>query len=114
MELKEREGKAMSEDERRILQLVIQGGDARCAALEAIEAAREGKFGQAAVLLERSSQTLAHAHSTQTDMLQEELNQEQGSVTLLMVHAQDHLMSAITVRDLAREIVELYRREERA
>lgn len=34
-------------------------------------------------------------------------------MTLLMVHAQDHLMSAITVRDLAREIVELYRREER-
>ena len=30
-----------------------------------------------------------------------------------MVHAQDHLMGAITVRDLAREIVELYRREER-
>ena len=27
----------MSEEERRILQLVIQGGDARCAALEAID-----------------------------------------------------------------------------
>ena len=34
----------MSEEERRILQLVIQGSDARCAAMEAIEAAREGKF----------------------------------------------------------------------
>ena len=29
----------MSEEERRILKLVIQGGDARCAAMEAIEAA---------------------------------------------------------------------------
>ncbi len=79
----------------------------------AIEAARAGKFAQAAVFLEQSSRTLALAHSAQTDMLQEELNREQGGVTLLMVHAQDHLMSAITVRDLAREIVELYRREER-
>lgn len=104
----------MSEEERRILQLVIQGGDARCAAMEAIEAAREGKFARAEVLLEQSGQTLALAHSAQTDMLQEELGREQGNVTLLMVHAQDHLMSAITVRDLAREIVELYRREERA
>ena len=103
----------MSEEEQRILQLVIQGGDARCTAMEAIEAARAGKFAQAEVLLERISRTLARAHSAQTDMLQEELNREQGGVTLLMVHAQDHLMSAITVRDLAREIVELYRREER-
>ncbi len=103
----------MSEEEKKILQLVIQGGDARCAAMEAIEAARAGKFAQAAGFLEQSSRTLALAHSAQTDMLQEELNREQGGVTLLMVHAQDHLMSAITVRDLAREIVELYRREER-
>ena len=51
----------MSEEERRILQLVIQGGDARCAAMEAIEAAREGKFARAEVLLERSGQTLALA-----------------------------------------------------
>lgn len=103
----------MNEEEQRILQMVIQGGAARCAAMEAIEAAREGKFGQAAILLERSSQTLAYAYSAQTDMFQKELGKERGGVSLLMVHAQDHLMGAITVRDLAREIVELYRREER-
>ncbi len=102
----------MSEEERRILKLVIQGGDARCAAMEAIEAAREGKFARAAVLLEQSSRTLASAHSDQTDLLQEDLREGQGSVSLLMVHAQDHLMGAITVRDLAGEIVELYRRKE--
>jgi PTS system cellobiose-specific IIA component len=32
----------------------------------------------------------------------------QPVVTLLMVHAQDHLMTAITVKDLAAEFVELY------
>ncbi len=101
----------ISEAEERILQLVIQGGDARCAAMEAIAAAKEGKFGEAAVLLEESGRTLAHAHRTQTDMLQEELQGCRENVSLLMVHAQDHLMNAITVRDLAREMVELYRKE---
>lgn len=102
----------MSEEEQRILNLVIQGGDAKCAAMEAIEAAREGRFTRAAALLEQSSRTLACAHSAQTDLLFEDLQEGQHGVSLLMVHAQDHLMGAITVRDLAREIVELYRRKE--
>ncbi|OQP15659.1 PTS cellobiose IIA subunit [Geobacillus zalihae] len=29
-------------------------------------------------------------------------------VTILVVHAQDHFMTAITVKDLAAEFVELY------
>ena len=33
-----------------------------------------------------------------------------GNATLLMVHSQDHLMNAITFRDLAGEIVALYKR----
>ena len=35
--LADRMEEGMSEEERRILQLVIQGGDARCAAMEAID-----------------------------------------------------------------------------
>ena len=41
-------------------------------------------------------------------MIQEELNaEEKRAVDLLMVHGQDHLMNAMTVRDLAVEIIEL-------
>ena len=29
-------------------------------------------------------------------------------ITLLMVHAQDHLMNAMTVRDLAQEMIAMY------
>ena len=35
---------------------------------------------------------------------------DHAKVTLLMVHSQDHLMNAITFRDLAGEIVALYKR----
>ncbi|ENA0413451.1 PTS lactose/cellobiose transporter subunit IIA, partial [Listeria monocytogenes] len=34
---------------------------------------------------------------------------EKAEVSLLLVHAQDHLMNAITFKDLAKEIVDLYR-----
>ncbi|WP_143803401.1 PTS lactose/cellobiose transporter subunit IIA, partial [Oenococcus oeni] len=52
------------------------------------------------------------AHNAQTDMLTKEANGEHAQMCLLMVHAQDHAMTAITFRDLAGEIVELYKRIE--
>lgn len=43
-------------------------------------------------------------------MLTKEAQGEHTEINLYMVHAQDHLMTAITFKDLAQEIVELYER----
>ncbi|EGF47440.1 PTS system cellobiose-specific transporter subunit IIA [Lacticaseibacillus rhamnosus MTCC 5462] len=43
-------------------------------------------------------------------MLTDEANGHHQSVSLLMVHGQDHVMTAITFRDLAGEVVDLYKR----
>lgn len=40
-------------------------------------------------------------------MIQDEINGESTAVSLLMVHAQDHLMNAQTVKDLAEEFIYL-------
>jgi len=40
----------------------------------------------------------------------ENLEQVIFQMSLLMIHAQDHLMNAMTVKDLAAEMVELYYR----
>lgn len=50
---------------------------------------------------------LAKAHEVQTEMIVKELNGEGQNVQLLMVHAQDHMMNAMTVRDLAEQIIEI-------
>ena len=42
-------------------------------------------------------------------MLTEEARGNHAKLTLLVVHAQDHLMTAITYIDLAQEIVEVYK-----
>jgi cellobiose PTS system EIIA component len=42
-------------------------------------------------------------------MLTAEAQGDHANVTLLMVHSQDHLMNAITFRDLAGEMVDLYK-----
>ncbi|MNJ80672.1 Lichenan-specific phosphotransferase enzyme IIA component [compost metagenome] len=44
----------------------------------------------------------------QTRLIQEEAGGTKQEITLLMIHAQDHLMNAMTVKDMAKEFVELY------
>lgn len=103
----------MNELEQMIMELVVNGGDARSKAMEAIDAAKKGDFEMADVLLKECNEQLSSAHNKQTELIQAEVRGEHVLVTLLMVHAQDHLMNAMTVRDLAKEIIEIYKREEK-
>ncbi|OIM15456.1 PTS lactose/cellobiose transporter subunit IIA, partial [Oenococcus oeni] len=77
-----------------------------------IKAAKEKDCKEAELKLTEADRFLAQAHNAQTDMLTKEANGEHAQMCLLMVHAQDHVMTAITFRDLAGEIVELYKRIE--
>ncbi|KKH66051.1 hypothetical protein DU75_10400, partial [Methanosarcina mazei] len=58
--------------------------------------------------LEEASKELIEVHSIQTDLIQKEAAGIQPEITLLMIHAQDHLMNAMTVKDMAAEFVSLY------
>lgn len=93
-----------------IMELVVSGGNARSLAIKAIKAARQGDFKLADELMEEGSQSLDRAHSVQTELIQREAGGEHMQVQLLMVHAQDHLMNAMTVRDLAVELIEMNRK----
>lgn len=98
-----------SENMQTIMGLIINGGNAKSAAFEAIQAAKEGNFNVAESKLHTADKFLSRAHNSQTTMLTNEANGEHTRVTLLTVHSQDHLMNAITFRDLAGEIVSLYK-----
>jgi PTS system cellobiose-specific IIA component len=63
---------------------------------------------QARHLLAQASEELRQAHQIQTTLIQKEASGEKTEATLLMIHAQDHLMNAITVKELAAEFVDLY------
>jgi PTS system cellobiose-specific IIA component len=95
-----------------IMRLIMAGGNAKSAAMEAIRAAKAGTFDVADAKLKEADSFMVDAHNAQTAMLTKEAQGEHTEVSLLMVHAQDHIMNAITFRDLAGEIVELYRRLE--
>ena len=92
------------------MQLIVNSGDARSKAMEAIGSAKAGKFQDAQKHLKEADGFLTKAHEFQTEIIQEEADGNVKQVTVLMAHAQDHLMNAITVIDLAREFVDLYER----
>ena len=93
-----------------VMGLIMNGGNAKSSAFEAIHAAKKGEFIIAEQKLKEADKFLVKAHNTQSDMLTNEANGDHTEVTLLMVHSQDHFMDAITFRDLAGEMVDLYKR----
>ncbi|MDW2796126.1 PTS lactose/cellobiose transporter subunit IIA [Clostridium boliviensis] len=93
-----------------VMKLVVNGGNARSTAIEALRAAKAGDFKKADELMEEADTILKEAHEIQTEMIQNELNGNKVEVGLLMVHAQDHLMNAMTVMDLSKEMIDILRK----
>ena len=52
---------------------------------------------------------MVDAHQCQTGLIFAETNGSPVLLSLLMIHAQDHVMNAMTVKDLAAEMIEMIR-----
>lgn len=91
-----------------VFQIILHGGNARSSAMEAITHAKSGDIAQAREALQKSAEELNQAHQIQTSLIQKEAAGEKTEITLLLIHAQDHLMNAITIKDLAAEFVDMY------
>ncbi|QIZ46253.1 PTS lactose/cellobiose transporter subunit IIA [Dickeya zeae] len=93
-----------------ITELVVNGGSAKSKAMQAMKAARMGDFDIAEIRIAEANESLQQAHFFQTELIQAEARGEKkASVSLIMVHGQDHLMNAMTTRDIALEMIEMYK-----
>ena len=93
-----------------VFEIISNGGNAKALVYEAIEASENGKFKEARELLNEADTFLNKAHQVQTDLIQKEAAGEKNEVTVLFVHAQDHLMTTMTLREVAIEMLELYKK----
>jgi len=93
-----------------IMNLIVDAGSAKSYAMEAIRLAKEGCIEEAREALQNADAEMAKAHHAQTDLIQKEAKGEHTEINLFMVHAQDHIMTAILAKDLAGEFVDLYER----
>mgnify|MGYP002715587206 CR=1 FL=1 len=91
-----------------VMGLIVNAGNAKSDAMEAIQAAKKGDFETAHAKIKSADQSLLEAHHSQTNLLADEASGKPMNLTLLAVHSQDHLMTSITFNDLAKEVIDLY------
>lgn len=92
--------------------IVASAGTARSLAFEALKAAKEGDYDKADDLMKQSEEASLEAHHQQTALLSKEASGEHTPVDVLLVHAQDHLMTSMLAQELIKELIELYRCKE--
>ena len=89
--------------------IIANSGAARSAAFEALQKVKNKDFDDAEALLKSADDSLQVAHEAHRKLLQLDAKGEVTSVSILLCHAQDHLMGSALAKDLIREMVFLYK-----
>jgi len=95
----------MDELTSKIFQLITNSGDARSTVFEALAAAQNGNMDKANSYIYTAKGGLVAAHKIQTELIQQECSGDKAELSLLMVHAQDHLMTSILAKDLIERMI---------
>ena len=97
----------MEQLEMAIMNIIINAGDCKNHSYMALGMVNEGKYEEAEKEIALANDALSKAHDSQTEMIQKEASGEKIELSLLFVHAQDHLMTAISEKTLIEQIIEL-------
>lgn len=90
-------------------QLIGNAGEAYDHFYKAIECSKKDDFKGAESELTEGNKKLTSAHKAQTELLTAEANQEDIAFSIILIHAQDHLMGTIMFERIAKEFIDLYK-----
>lgn len=93
-------------------EIILASGNGRTITHEAFKLMREGDYAGAEAKLDEANTAFVEAHNAQTELLHAYAGGEELIMEIIMVHAQDHLMTGMTLREVAIEMLELYKRTE--
>ncbi|MFT4148337.1 MAG: PTS cellobiose transporter subunit IIA [Micrococcaceae bacterium] len=88
--------------------LIVHSGQARTLVHKAMKSMRAGDFDEAQKYLDEAEEELLDAHKSQTKLLQEYAGGKKIEMEIILVHAQDHLMTTMTLREVAVEMMFIY------
>lgn len=90
------------------LALMTHSGEARSYTMEAIAAVKQNNAAEAYDRLQKADESLGYAHLSRSALMESERVDTESRISLLLLHAQDHLMTTIVLKDIANELVDLY------
>ena len=91
-------------------ELILHSGNARTRIHEAYDLMEKNEFTAADQKLLAAHDELILAHHVQTTLLQNYAKGEEIIIEIIMVHAQDHLMTTMTLKEVAERMKLLYKR----
>ncbi len=87
--------------------IIANAGGAKSAAMQAIKDANNGKFDKIEKRFEEASTYTAEANIYHMKFLEAEGNDMTPEFSVLLIHAEDQMLTSQTVVDLAKEFVKL-------
>lgn len=91
-------------------QIISNVGGARSSYIEAIQKAKQGDFEGAEACMEAGKQQFLTGHEAHFELLQKEAQGQAVGGSLILVHAEDQLMSAEGFKIIAEEMIASYKR----
>lgn len=94
--------------EEQVMGIIISAGQSRSLCYEALSCAKAGDFATADEKMKEAAHFAREAHLVQTQLIEADEGEGKTKMTLVMVHAQDHLTS-ILAKELIGELIAIYR-----
>lgn len=89
-------------------EMICHVGDARSSFIEAIQQARKKEFARAQELIESGKLSYNRGHAVHARLVQSEMEQGNSHLSLILIHAEDQMMSAENFKILSEEFLALY------
>ncbi|MBO0477184.1 PTS cellobiose transporter subunit IIA [Vagococcus sp. DIV0080] len=90
-------------------EIILHSGNARTSIHKAFSFMRNKEFIEAEAMLDEANNSILVAHQSQTKLLKDYANGKKIEMEIIMVHAQDHLMTTMTLLEVAKEMAFLYK-----
>ncbi|MFV0394173.1 MAG: PTS lactose/cellobiose transporter subunit IIA [Coprobacillaceae bacterium] len=90
--------------------IISSVGMAKSSFIEAMKAAEKGEFEIAEEKVKEGEEYFNKGHQEHALLLQMEANQEIEKPTVLLIHAEDQLMSAETIHTLVQQLIAMQKR----
>lgn len=89
-------------------EMICHAGEARSSFIEAIQQARQRNFVRARESIDSGKKSYNLGHAVHARLIQAEMEGEREHLSLILIHAEDQMMSAENFKILSEEFLALY------